>query len=132
MRKRAEPLAHLPQPTSQDNLPAIGKTIADKANRDGVAERFPDPAVQKRMAVDPALMGHDDQLLRDVELSIGRTATHHDANTLSLLRTVPGIGDLLSRVLLYAIHDLQRFPRLQDLVSYCRLVKCVQESAGKR
>jgi transposase len=35
-------------------------------------------------------------------------------------------------VLLYEIHDIQRFPRVQDFVSYCRLVKCAKESAGKR
>jgi transposase len=38
----------------------------------------------------------------------------------------------LSLVLLYEIHDIQRFPRVQDFVSYCRLVKCAKESAGKR
>ena len=30
------------------------------------------------------------------------------------------------------IHDSQRFPSVQDFVSYCRLVKCAKESAGKR
>ena len=30
------------------------------------------------------------------------------------------------------IHDIQRFPRVQDFVSYCRLVKCAKESGGKR
>jgi hypothetical protein len=45
---------------------------------------------------------------------------------------VPGIGKVLSLVLRYEIHDLHRFPRGQDFVSYCRLVKCAQESAGKR
>jgi transposase len=35
-------------------------------------------------------------------------------------------------VLLYEIHNIQRFPRVQDFVSYCRLVKCAKESAGKR
>jgi transposase len=49
-----------------------------------------------------------------------------------LLRTVPGIGEILSLVLLYEIHDIARFPRVQDGVSYCRLVKCAKESAGKR
>src|SRR5262245_35917146 len=34
--------------------------------------------------------------------------------------------------MLYEIHDIQRFPRVQDFVSYCRLVKCAKESAGKR
>ena len=132
MRKRAELLAHIQQTNSQYNLPQIGKKIAYKANRDGVAERFPDPAVQQSMEVDLALIGHYDQLLRDVELSIGRTAKHHAPNTLYLLRTVPGIGDILSLVLLYEIHDIQRFPRVHDFVSDCRLVKCAKESAGKR
>jgi transposase len=67
-----------------------------------------------------------------VELSILPTAKEHHANTLDLLRTVPGIGEILSLVLLYEIHDLQRFPRVQDFVSYCRLSKCAKESAGKR
>jgi transposase len=88
--------------------------------------------VQKSIEVDLALMGHDDELLRDVELSILKAAKQHDANTLYLLRTVPGIGEILSLVLLYEIHDIQRFPRVQDVVSYCRLVKCAKESAGKR
>jgi hypothetical protein len=35
-------------------------------------------------------------------------------------------------VLRYAIHDIQRFPRVQDCVSDCRLVQCAKESAGKR
>jgi transposase len=88
--------------------------------------------VPKSIAVDLALMGHDDQLRRDVELSSLTTAKQHNAQTLYLLRTVPGIGEILSLVLLYAIHDITRFPRVQDVLSYCRLVKCTKESAGKR
>src|SRR5918994_823533 len=132
MRTRAELLGHIQQTNSQYNLPDIGKKIAYQANRDGVAERFADPAVQKSIEVDRALIGHYDELLRDIELSILKAAKQHDANTLYLLRTVPGIGEILSLVLLYEIHDLQRFPRVQDFVSYCRLVKCARESAGKR
>ena len=60
------------------------------------------------------------------------TAKHHDANTLYLRQTVPGIGKILSLVLLYDIHDVNRFPRVQDFVSSCRLVQCARESAGKR
>jgi transposase len=132
MRKRAELLTHIQNTNSQYNLPEIGKKIAYKANRDGVAERFPDPAVQKSIEVDLALIDHYDRLLRDMELSILKTAKQHDANTLYLLRTVPGIGEILSLVLLYEMHDIQRFPRVQDFVSYCRLVKCAKESGGKR
>jgi transposase len=130
--KRAELLAHVHNTNSQYNLPEIGKQIAYKANRDGVAERFADPAVQKSIEVDLALITYYDELLRDVELTILKTAKHHDANTLYLLQTVPGIGKILSLVLLYEIHRIERFPRVQDFVSYCRLVKCAKESNGKR
>jgi transposase len=130
--KRAELLAHVQNTNSQYNLPAIGKKIAYKANREGVAERFADPAVQKSIEVDLALITYYDELLRDVELTIVKTAKHHDANTLYVLQTVPGIGKILSLVLLYEIHQIDRFPRVQDFLSYCRLVKCRKESAGKR
>jgi transposase len=35
-------------------------------------------------------------------------------------------------VMLYEIHDIHRFPRVQNFASYARLVKCAKESAGKR
>src|ERR671923_1816666 len=82
MRKRAELLTHVQQTNHQYHLPEIGKKIAYKANRDGVAERFPDPAVQKSIAVDLALIDSYDHLLRDMELSVLNTAKPHDANTL--------------------------------------------------
>jgi hypothetical protein len=66
-RQRAELLAHVQHTHSQYHLPGIGKNIAYQANRDGIAERFPDPAVQKSLEVDLALIGDDDHLLNDVE-----------------------------------------------------------------
>jgi transposase len=132
MHKRAELLTHVQQTNCQYNLPEIGKKIAYKANRAGVAERFPDPAVHKSIEIDLALIDYYDGVLRELELSITHTAKQHDAQTFYLLQTVPGIGKILSLVLLYEIHDIQRFPRVQDFVSYCRLVKCAKESAGKR
>lgn len=132
MRKRAELLTHVQQTNHQYNLPAFSKNIAYKANRDGLAERFADPAVQNNIEVDLALMGSYDQLLNDVELSIVRTAKQHDPASFYQLQSVPGVGKILSLVLLYEIHDIRRFPRVQDFVSYCRLVKCAKESAGKR
>jgi transposase len=132
MRKRAELLAHVQNTNSQYNLPAIGKKIAYKTNRAGVAERFDDPAVQKTIEVDLALITYYDTLLTDLELAIVQTAKQHDAHTFYRLRSIPGVGKILALVLLYEIHDIHRFPSVQDFVSYCRLVKCARESAGKR
>ena len=131
-RQRAELLAHVQQTNSQDHRPAIGQKMAYKANRAGVAERCADPAVHKSIDVDLARISSDDERRRDVERTLLNTATHHDTNTLSLLHTVPGIGKILSRVWRYKIHDINRFPTGQDVVSYCRLVTCAKESAGKR
>ncbi len=107
MRKRAEPLAHIQNTNSQYNLPEIRKKLAYKTNRAGVAERFPDPAVQK-----------------SIELDL--------VQTFYRLRSIPGVGKILALVLLYEIHNIHRFPRVQEFVSYCRLVTCAKESAGKR
>jgi len=132
LRTRAERLAHLHPTNRQDNLPAIGKKLASKANRDGVAARVPDPAVQTSMAVDRARLNHDDCLLGNLERSILTTATPHHAQTRYLLRPVPGIGEILRLVRRDDIHDIGRCPRVQDVVSDGRLVKCTKESAGKR
>lgn len=132
MRQRAELLTHVQHTNCQYNLPDIGQKIAYKANRAGVAERFTAPAVPKSIEVDLALIDDDDQLLRDLELAIVTMAKPHEANTLDLLQTIPGVGKILRLVLLYEIHDIARFPRGQDVVSYGRLVTWATESAGKR
>ena len=90
MRKRAELLTHVQQTNHQYNLPAFSKNIAYKANRDGLAERFADPAVQKNIEADLALIGYYDQLFNDVELSIVRTAKQHDPATFYQLQSAPG------------------------------------------
>jgi hypothetical protein len=64
-RTRAALLAHGQQTPSPDNRPAIGKQIADNANRDGVAARVVEPAVQQRLDVDWALIPSDDPRLGD-------------------------------------------------------------------
>ncbi len=130
-RKRGELLTHIENTNSQYNLPAFGKKLTYRANRDGVSQRFAEPSVQKTIALDLDLIAHYDDRLRDLEAFILRTARGHDANTLYRLRTVPGIGKILSLVILYEIHDITRFARPQELASYARLVKCAKESAGK-
>jgi len=50
-RKRAELVAHSQKTHRQSNLPERGKKLTYTANRTGVAERFPEPAVPKSRAV---------------------------------------------------------------------------------
>jgi transposase len=131
-RKRAELLSHIEITNAQYNLPLFDKKLTYRSNRQGVAERFADPSVRLSIEMDIDLIDVYDQLLREIELYLTRTAKVHDPQAYHLLRTIPGCGEILSLVLLYEIHVIQRFPRVQDLASYSRLVKCSHESAGKR
>jgi len=83
-RKRAELLVHVQHTNSQDPLPAIGKKSASQAKREGVAERFADPAVHKTSAVDLELSTSSDQMLSDLDLFLRQTAKNHDAQPLYL------------------------------------------------
>jgi transposase len=132
MRQRTERLAHIQNTNSQYNLSEIGKNLAYTANRTGVADRFPEPSVRKRVEVDLQLLDEYDERLRELELSIVQTAKHHDIQTFYRLRSIPGVGKLLALVLRYEIHAIHRFPRVQEFVSYARLVECPRASAGKR
>jgi transposase len=79
-----------------------------------------------------SLIPYDEQLLTDLERALVKSAKPHDANTFYRLRAIPGVGEIFALVLLSEIHDIHRFPRVQDFSSYCRLVRWAQASAGKR
>lgn len=85
----------------------------------------------KRTELDLNLIDHYDKLLLHLEHELSLIAKVHDADSYFRLRSIPGIGRILGLVILYEIHDIDRFPRVQDFVSYCRLVKSAKESAGK-
>lgn len=131
MRKRSELLAHIHNTNSQYNLPEIQKNLRYAFNREGIPERFDDPGVRKSIELDLNLIDFYDKQLAGVEWHIQKHATACDLHSLTLLRTVPGIGKILSLVMLYEIHTIERFPTVQDFASYCRLIKCRKESAGK-
>ena len=131
-RKRAELISHVQNTNSQYNLQPFERKITYAANRDDVTERFADPDVRMSVAVDLELIDRLDQVKKKLELHILHNARRHDPQALHLLRTVPGIGQIIALVILYEICDIDRFERVQDFASYARLVKCAKESAGKR
>ena len=131
-RRRGNLLAHIQNTHHQYNLPTPTAKIAYKANRVGVAEAFADPDARKSVEIDFAMIEHYDQVIREVELHIERRAKQHDPQAYHRLRSVPGIGKILALTILYEVHDIRRFDRVQNFLSYTRLVKCEHSSAGKR
>jgi transposase len=125
-------MAHIRNTAIQYNLPEIEMTLSCAGNRKEIDLHFPDPQVRKSVQVDIAMIEAHDDVLNILEVDIEKTARSHDGHALMLLRSVRGIGDILGLVLLYEIHDIKRFGTVQDFASYCRLVKCSHESAGKK
>ena len=67
MRKRTELFAHIQNMRSQYNLGNPFGRIAKPQNREGVAERFDDPSVQKMIATDFAVIGAYDPIIAEME-----------------------------------------------------------------
>ncbi|MFQ5587137.1 MAG: IS110 family transposase [Thermodesulfobacteriota bacterium] len=136
MRKRAELLGHIKNTNSQYNLPEIGQRISRRCDREklgaNLIDRFDDASVRKSMEVDVGLLDYYDEMLAKLEWYISQNATIHDSAAFFILQSVPGIGKTLAMAILYEIHSIERFKRVQDFLSYSRLVKCQKESAGKR
>lgn len=134
MRKRAELLSHLKNTNSQYNLPTFGKSIAYKANRQGLKDHFADldQSVQLSIDLDSRLLDSYDDLLRESELHLTHHAKAHEPQSYYLLRSVPGIGEILSLIILYEIETIKRFNNVGKFLSYARLVKPRKESDGKQ
>jgi transposase len=131
VRKRGELFAHVRTTCHQYNLPTPAGQLLYRCHRATVPDAFDDPIVRTSVETDLALAGHYDGLIRSLERTILGQAKVHDPLTLDLLRTVPGVGTILALTLLYEIHDISRFKRVQDFMSYARLVKSQKSSAGK-
>ena len=132
VRLRSEVLAHTKLTNYQYNLPAFEKHIGKKGNREGLEQRFTDPTVRKNVETDLAVADYVHTQLNMLENYIIRHIKQFDPRTYYRLQSVPGIGDILALVILYEVGNIDRFPTVQAFCSYCRLVKCPKESAGKK
>ena len=132
VRQRGQLLAHIQNTHHQYNLPTPKARINYRCNREGIAEKFSDPSVFESISSDVELAGHYDFLIKNLELFLTRKAKVHDPGNFFRLRSIHGVGKILAMTLLYEIHDIDRFERVQNFASCARLVKCEKSSSGKR
>jgi len=132
VRRRSATLVHVQIVNHQQNLPAFEKKISYKANRKGVAERFDGENVQKMIDIDIRLINYYDQLIQHLDLYLEQHAKVDDADSFYRLKSIPGVGRILAMTMLYEIHDIRRFRKVGDFLSYARLVKGTNSSAGKQ
>jgi transposase len=133
VRQRSGLMTHLQILNAQYNLPPFPKKLSFAANRAemDVAARFPEPSVRRNACADLAVIDCLDEQIAGLELYLTRTAKVDDVQTYHRLQSIPGVGKVLALVLLYEVHDVKRFAGVGQFLSYCRLVRCAHESAGK-
>jgi transposase len=133
VNQRAQLMAHIVNTNSQYNHPPFAKKLSYAGNRSAeIAERFAHASTQMSIRADLNLIDAYDAQIDEVERTVLKNAKINDPATLKLLRTIPGIGKILSLVLLYEIDQIARFPEVGNFLSYSRLVRCEHESAGKK
>lgn len=132
MHHQSELLAHIQNTNTQYNLPALEKRIGSPSNRTALADHFEDPMVRISIEADIAMLDRLHEILLRIERTVLAQARQADPVALQLLRSIPGVGKILSLVILYVLEDVRRFEAVGDFISYARLVKCSRESAGKK
>ncbi len=130
VRKKSELIGHIQNTATQYNLPPLGR-IAKPTERAGLLDKFTDPVVRRMVEVDLLTIVHYEQLLATLEWQLERITERQAPVELALLKSISGVGRILGMVMLYEIESIARFPRVQDFVSYCRLVKPEKQSNGK-
>ncbi len=132
-RKRAELLGHIQNTNTQYNLEPFEKRIDQPCNRHELLEHFADDEnVQMSIAANMAVMETLEETVTELKIFLTQQVQVHDASAFYLLKTVPGIGRILALTLIYEICTIDRFPSVQDFLSYARLVKGDRSSDGKR
>jgi transposase len=131
VRHGANLKAHVANTTSQYNLPPNKVNLKNKGAREQLRSTFPDLSVQKNIDLDMAILDCYTEQLSKVEWYIQQQAKQHNPIHFHLLKSVWGIGPILALTIIYEIGSIDRFESVQKFASYCRLVKCKAESAGK-
>jgi transposase len=132
VRRRAELLAHVQNTHTQYNVATASGKGRDRLREGGMSASFEDPSVQVMLDADVEVIEQLDETIAKLEDHVLKNAKQHDPARLHLLKTIPGIGKVLSLVMLYEIQDVNRFDNVGQFASYARLVACAKESAGKK
>lgn len=131
VRHGADLKAHVVNTTSQYNLPPNKVNLKNASAREHLKSIFPETSVQKNIDLDMVILDCYAEQLSKVEWYIETQARQHKPIHLHLLKSISGIGRILSLTIIYEIGNINRFESVQNFASYARLVKCKAESAGK-
>jgi len=132
VRHRSEAYTHVQLLLRQQGICEFrGKDVKSVSGKQQILKSLADPDVYYLVNSDMLLIEQLDKLLSEIEKQIKGRAYHHNGMDYNLLKSVTGVGDMLALSILYETHDINRFPRVQNYSSYCRVIRVQRTSAGK-
>jgi transposase len=131
VRQRAELYGHVHTVRRQLNLAPVGNDVKYTAKRDAIAADIPDPHAQRGVEARLNLLAPLDTEIHALEWHLEVAAKQHYPAEFAALKTIPGVGPIISMTILLEIDTVERFDSRQQFCSYARLITPKQESAGK-
>ena len=90
-----------------------------------------DVATHARVSSSLALLEPLDKQIKVLETQAAEMAKQQDACAMNILKSIPGVGNILALTILYETHTIDRFKSPARYSSYARTVKVDHSSAGK-
>lgn len=129
---RAEAYSHIQMTAHQNAIEGIGSSqVKDKNIRDELLKRYEQIGINSTINTDFRVIDSLTLIINDIEKEIQENAVHHNPQDVLLLQTTPGIGDMISLIIIYETHNIRRFSKHQKYASYSRTVRSHQTSNGK-
>lgn len=129
---RADMFCHIQLMNTQVNNPALGRITKSNYKKKAIAVEFNDPHMRKSIDSDLKLLKGYDEVIRSLEVYILEQTRKYWRQELNIIQSIHGIGEIISLTILYEMERIERFSTVGEFVSYCRLIRCSHESAGKK
>lgn len=102
----------------------------NRLDGEAIEQLFHQPHVEFATRSNIAAIQFYNKQIREIEKEVLEQAKLRDEFT--MLLTIPGIGKILGLTIMLEVGDINRFATVGDYCSYCRCVKAVRLSDGKK
>ena len=123
VQERSQLYGHIKIMGHQINQPFGPQSFNHKCNRVGIEDRFTDIFQKINCETDLKLMAGYDEAINNIENKVIKELKTELPKELNIVKSIPGVGKVLSLIIILEIGDIKRFPTVQKFASYCRLVK---------
>lgn len=131
VRERAALKGHVKIVGAQYNVSLVSSAEKGIKTHSELRSQFEDLDLNESIDCDLKTVTFLDSIIRRLEKHALRRVDEQQKEAFELLRSVRGIGDVLGLTILYEMHTVKRFRKVQDFLSYARLVRSEHTSNGK-